>query len=163
MDVVVEIAGRDQVGRLLEIRRAAFSAAAPAAYSPREVETLLGDVDPGEMRRMADDRRLFVGLAGGVVAGCAGWQEERLRHVYVDPAFMRRGIAGRLLRRVEADFRERTGAREIRAGVALHALPFYLAVGYTVVRYARAWDGSSYAETVKALDPVTPPGCPASG
>ena len=149
----MEVAGRELVGRLLEIRRAAFSAQAPAAYSAREVETLLNDVDPGELCAMADDRRLFVARAGAGVAGCAGWQGERLRHVYVDPAFMRQGIASRLLRRVEGDYRDRTGAGEIRAGVALHALPFYLARGYTLVRYAQAWDGSSYAETVKWLRP----------
>jgi GNAT superfamily N-acetyltransferase len=130
---------------------------APAAYSAVEVETLLADVDPGELREMVDDRRLFVALVGASVAGCAGWQGERLRHLYVDPVFMRQGVAGRLLRRVEDDYRARTGNSVIRAGVALHALPFYLARGFTLVRYARAWDDSSYAEMVK------PPGSAATG
>jgi GNAT superfamily N-acetyltransferase len=83
-----------------------------------------------------------------------------LRHVYVDPAFMRQGVAGRLLRRVEGDYRDRTGNSVIRAGVALHALPFCLAQRFTLVRYARAWDGSSYAEMVK---PFRPPGSAATG
>jgi GNAT superfamily N-acetyltransferase len=153
MSILIEGAAREQVGRLLEIRRAAFSAQAPAAYSTQEVETLLGDVDPDELRAMAADRQLFVALIGADIAGCAGWRGERLRHVYVDPAFMRRGVASHLLRMVESDFRDRTGAAQIRAGVALHALPFYLARGYALVRHERAWDGSSYAEMIKFLPP----------
>jgi GNAT superfamily N-acetyltransferase len=106
--------------------------------------------DPGQAGRRAG-------------AELAGWQGERLRHVYVDPAFLRQGIAGRLLRRVEGDYRERTGADEIRAGAALHAVPSHLAVGYTLAGYARAWDGSSYAEMVKPLVAVRPPGSSESG
>lgn len=59
---------------------------------------------------------------------------------------------------MEGDYRDRTGDGEIRAGVALHALPFYLARGDTLVRYARAWDGSAYAEPVKPLAGLRPPG-----
>jgi GNAT superfamily N-acetyltransferase len=147
----IRLARLEEIGRLLEIRRAAFAAQAPAAYSAREVRTLLDDVDPGELRDLAAEARLFVALAGEAVVGCAGWQDDRLRHVYVDPPAMRQGVASRLLVRVEDDYRARTGGGTIRAGVALHALPFYLARGYELVRYSRAWDGSSYAEMVKPL------------
>jgi GNAT superfamily N-acetyltransferase len=140
------------VPRILQIRYAAFAAQAPAAYSPAEVETLLADVDPGEVRAMAADARLFTAVSGdGVIVGVAGWQDDRLRHVYVDPAYTRQGIATALLARAEADLRARTGRDRIRAGVALHALPFYLANGYVLDRMATAWDGSSYAEMVKPL------------
>ena len=152
MTVRTTLATEADVPRLLEIRYAAFAAQAPAAYSPREVETLLADVDPDELRAMATDGRLFTALTGeGVIVGVAGWQGDWLRHVYVDPAYTRRGIATALLARVEADVRARTGPGRIRAGVALHALPFYRAAGYELERLATAWDGSSYAEMVKPL------------
>lgn len=139
------------VPRVLAIRHAAFAVHAPAAYSPGEVETLLHDVDPDELRAFVSDGRLFVARRDGVVAGVAGWQDRRVRHVYVDPRHQRQGIASALLRHVEADCRRRTGADLITAGVALHAEAFYRANGYALVRRAVAWDGSAYLEMVKDL------------
>jgi nucleoside-diphosphate-sugar epimerase/GNAT superfamily N-acetyltransferase len=142
----IEHATPADLSRLLAIRYAAFAAHAPAAYSAREVETLLADVDEGELRTMIDAGQLLVARMDHLVAGLAGWKDGRLRHVYVDPAYTRRGIASRLLRRVEENF-----SGEVRAGVALHAEAFYLANGYRVVRRATAWDGSAYLEMVKGL------------
>jgi len=147
----IEPASRDDVPRMLEIRHQAFTAHAPAAYSAQEVQTLLDDVDPDELRALADDRRLFVARRGTLIAGLAGWDGERLRHVYVDPAWTRRGAASALVRRAEEDFVSRTGRREIKAGVALHAEAFYRAAGYEVVSRAVAWDGSGYLEMSRKL------------
>jgi GNAT superfamily N-acetyltransferase len=152
----VEYADETDSPRLLEIRYSAFSAYAPAAYSETEVATLLDDVDEGELREMIGQDQLFVAIAttgtpGRGITGLAGWTGRRLRHVYVDPGHTRQGIGTALLRRVEADFARRTGAREITAGVALHAEPFYVANGYTLVRRAIAWDGSEYLEMAKPL------------
>ena len=150
--ITVEDARPDDVPRLLEIRHAAFARHAPAAYSPAEVATLLADVSQDELQEMVASRQLFVArTAARVTVGLAGWKGTQLRHVYVDPACTRRGIATRLLDRVEADFRTRTGATRIEAGVALHAEPFYRARGYQLVRRAQAWDGSAYLEMTKGL------------
>jgi ribosomal protein S18 acetylase RimI-like enzyme len=150
--VIVEDAQPDDVPRLLEIRHAAFARHAPAAYSPAEVATLLADVSQDELQEMIASRQLFVArTATRVIVGLAGWKGTQLRHVYVDPAYTRRGIATRLLGHVEADFRTRTGATRIEAGVALHAEPFYQARGYQLVRRAQAWDGSAYLEMVRPL------------
>jgi ribosomal protein S18 acetylase RimI-like enzyme len=150
--ITVEDARPDDVPRLLEIRRAAFARHAPAAYSPAEVATLLADVSEDELQAMIASRQLFVArTAARVIVGLAGWKGTQLRHVYVDPAYTRRGIATRLLGHVEADFRTRTGATRIEAGVALHAEPFYQARGYQLVRRAQAWDGSAYLEMVRPL------------
>jgi ribosomal protein S18 acetylase RimI-like enzyme len=150
--ITVEDARPDDVPRLLEIRHAAFARQAPAAYSPAEVATLLADVSQDELQEMIASRQLFVArTAARVIVGLAGWQEGKLRHVYVDPAYTRRGIATRLLGHVEADFRTRTGAARIEAGVALHAEPFYRARGYQLVRRAQDWDGSAYLEMTKGL------------
>ncbi len=147
---IMPATGND-VPHVLRIRHAAFAAHAPAAYSAREVATLLDDVDPAELHALATAGQLFVARRGAAVVGVAGWQGDRIRHVYVDPACARQGIATALLRRVEAEFRARTGGDEIRAGVALHAQGFYRANGYALVRRATAWDGSAYLEMRKRL------------
>jgi ribosomal protein S18 acetylase RimI-like enzyme len=150
--ITVEDAQPDDVPRLLEIRHAAFARHAPAAYSPAEVATLLADVSQDELQEMIASRQLFVArTAARVLVGLAGWKGTQLRHVYVDPDYTRRGIATRLLGHVEADFRARTGATRIEAGVALHAEPFYRARGYQLVRRAQAWDGSAYLEMTRTL------------
>jgi GNAT superfamily N-acetyltransferase len=140
-----------EVPRLLQVRHAAFALHAPLRYSAEEVATLLNDIDETELVEMISKRQLFVARRAGQVVGLAGWKGERLRHVYVDPQHVRQGIASRLVSRVESDFRQRTGANVILAGVALHAEAFYRAIGYDVVGRLRAWDGSAYLEMAKSL------------
>ncbi len=147
----IELASASDVPRLLEIRHAAFAEQAPSAYSPQEVATLLGDVDPAELGSMIMEAQLFVARLDREVAGCAGWRGDRLRHVYVDPAYGRRGFGLALVRHTERDLRARTGHDVIKAGVALHAEGFYLAIGYRVVRRGVAWDGSGYREMERSL------------
>jgi ribosomal protein S18 acetylase RimI-like enzyme len=149
--VTIEAAQPADLPRLLEIRHAAFARHAPAVYSPEEVATLLADVSPDELGEMIAHRQLFVARTAGVLVGLAGWKDGRLRHVYVDPDYTRRGIATELVGQVEADFRARTGATRIEVGVALNAEPFYRARGYQLVRRAQAWDGSTYLEMTRDL------------
>jgi hypothetical protein len=132
----VEVAGQELAGRLLEIRRATFSAQAPAAYSAREVETLLNDVDPGELCAMADDRGSSSPGWPVVPAGRASGSGPSTSIPRSCGKGSPAGCCGGC--RATAG----TGAGEIRAGVALHALPFCLTRAYTLVRYARAWDGT---------------------
>lgn len=100
---------------------------------------------------MIRNYQLFVARDGDDVVGLAGWKDANLRHVYVDPQRTRQGVATELLSHVEADFRARTGAEEIKAGVALHAETFYISNDYAVVSRAKAWDGSEYLEMIKRL------------
>jgi ribosomal protein S18 acetylase RimI-like enzyme len=86
---------------------------------------------------------------GGPITGVAGWKDMNVRHVYVDPPQGRQGIGTKLVRHVERDFRERTRASEIRAGVAVHAKDFYASNGYEVVTRAKAWDCSDYLQMVE--------------
>ncbi|MFC7546474.1 GNAT family N-acetyltransferase [Plantactinospora sp. GCM10030261] len=154
VEIRIDVADPSDLPRLIAVRYAALAAQAPSAYSATEVETLLGDVDEDELRRMIRDRQLFVARVGTEVVGLAGWRGDRVRHVYVDPDLTRRGIASRLLQRVEADYQDRTGADEVRVGVALHAKPFYAANGYRLVEQAAAWDGSAYLRMAKPLTPA---------
>jgi GNAT superfamily N-acetyltransferase len=140
----IEPAGSDDLARVLQLRHDGFSVHAPRSYTAAEVQTLLEDVDPAELATMIEDRQLFVAKQDGRVVGCAGWKGANLRHVYVDPDETRRGIGSALVRHVEIDFRERTGAARIRAGVGLQAEIFYRSIGYDVEGPAVASDGSRY-------------------
>ncbi len=144
-------AAEEDIGRVLEIRHAAFSRHAPSAYSPEQVRTLLADVQDSELHEMIQQRQLFVARLGGRVDGVAGWTGDRLRHVYVDPDRTRRGIASQLVAMAEADFGHRTGLDRILAGVALHAEPFYRRIGYQLIERRRAWDDSEFLEMAKQL------------
>jgi len=104
--IQIRTAQHEDLGRLKEIRHAAYSVHAPSVYSPQEVENLLGDLDEDELVRMIDAEQLFVAVVeDGSVCGLAGWHESKVRHVYVDPAMTRRGTASRLLAHAEHDFR----------------------------------------------------------
>jgi GNAT superfamily N-acetyltransferase len=151
--VHIDHAVQADLPRMLEIRYAAFSKHAPSAYSPEQVETLLGDVDESELREMIRNSQLFVARKGNNIIGLAGWKGAYLRHVYVDPGQTRQGIATKLLSHVETDFHDRAGTAEIKAGVALHAEPFYTANGYEILKRGRDWDGSEYFEMIKRSDP----------
>jgi ribosomal protein S18 acetylase RimI-like enzyme len=150
-DIEIRPARHQDIPRLLEIRHAAFSEHAPKAYSETEVETLLNDVDESELAQMINDGQLFIARKDAQVVGLAGWKGIHLRHVYVDPTQTRQGIASQLLRHVEADFKERTGADHIEAGVGFQAEGFYLANGYQIVERLKDWDDSEYWKMTKAL------------
>jgi ribosomal protein S18 acetylase RimI-like enzyme len=150
--IQIRTAQHEDLGRLKEIRHAAYSVHAPSVYSPQEVENLLGDLDEDELVRMIDAEQLFVAVVeDGSVCGLAGWHESKVRHVYVDPAMTRRGTASRLLAHAEHDFRTRTREDEIHVGAVLYAEPFYAANGYRVVSRSRAWDNSEYYEMATLL------------
>jgi GNAT superfamily N-acetyltransferase len=139
------------LGRLIEIRHAALSAHAPGAYSPEQVETLLGDVDETELADMINGRQLFVAVADGEIRGLAGWRGVNLRHVYVAPGAERSGTGSRLVAHAERDFKRRTGASEIHVGSVLYAKGFYEANGYTALGVDVAWDGSRFFPMTKNL------------
>lgn len=110
------------IPRILEVRLAAFSRQTPPAYSADEARTLLADVDEAELQDMTAGQQLFVARAARQVMGVAGWRQVRLRHVYIDPAHTRQGIATELVGRAEWDFQQQTSATQILLpGVALHA------------------------------------------
>jgi putative acetyltransferase len=77
--------------------------------------------------------RLAISEAGEIVAS-AGWIEPeagtcRIRKVYVDPRFARRGIASFLVKDAEARARA-AGCRRFVVRSSLLAVPFYETLGY---------------------------------
>ncbi len=145
----IEVATLEEIPRLLEIRQAAFSAQAPTFYNEEEVRNLLEDVDPSELAEMIKAKQLFVARRGEEMVGLAGWKDDRVRHVYVEPSSVRDGVGSALLAHVEADYRRRTNSAEIKAGVGFQAQGFYEANGYEVLFRDKDWDGSEYFQMIK--------------
>jgi ribosomal protein S18 acetylase RimI-like enzyme len=78
--------------------------------------------------------RTYVAEQDGVVVGFATWAEAdgrmELEDLFVDPDYMRRGIASALVREVAEAVRAR-GARYLHLTASPDALAFYRAVGFT--------------------------------
>ena len=151
----IRLAQKADLARIIEVRTSAFSRMASSAYSDVEVKTLLGDYTEEEFLEMVKDKRLFVAVIDGVIRGTAGWAEENIRHVYVDPDSFNRGIGSQLVAHTEADYQDRTEHAYINAGVILHARGFYERCGYELVTMAKAWDGSDYYQMRKQLPEFT--------
>jgi GNAT superfamily N-acetyltransferase len=135
---------------ILAVRHQAFASQAPQSYTAEEVATLLADVDEQELVVMVERRQLFVADDDGEVTGCAGWLDRNLRHVYVAPPAMGRGIGRDLVRHVEAQCAA-AGECELTAGVVLYARSFYEGLGYETLSRELAWDGSAYFSMRKRI------------
>jgi ribosomal protein S18 acetylase RimI-like enzyme len=80
--------------------------------------------------------RTHVAEEDGAVVGFATWAEtgtvgtSELEDLFVDPGYMRRGIAAALVSRIAGVVRAR-GAERLEVTANPHALGFYRAVGFT--------------------------------
>lgn len=78
--------------------------------------------------------RTYVAEVDGQLAGFASWAETpggiELEDLFVDPAYLRRGIATALVEYVVNVLRKR-GARRLEVIASLYALDFYRAAGFT--------------------------------
>lgn len=144
MRIDIKHAGEAEIDQIVDLRRRAFSEVAPAHYSAREVENLLGDVDVTQLGKMIADKRLFCGLDGAQLLGTVGWDVNYLRHLYIAPSHFKKGFGSRLIEHAVADFRRRTTYDAILAGVILYARPFYEKCGFSALSEETAWDGSRY-------------------
>jgi GNAT superfamily N-acetyltransferase len=77
--------------------------------------------------------RTYVADEGGSVVGFATWIETadvvELEDLFVDPAWMRRGIAAALVERI-ADVLRARGVERLEVTANPHAMGFYRAVGF---------------------------------
>ena len=85
------------------------------------------------------------------IAGCGGWLDDSVRHMYVSPEITKQGIGTRLLKVLEEDFEKRTHKSVIKAGVILYARPFYEKNGYEFLNIDTDWDGSKFNRMQKRL------------
>jgi len=141
----------DDVADIAALRSKTFAHFAPQYYTAKEVRTLLEDLDQNHLQDMIENRKIFVIKDKEKIIGSAGWEEDSIRHVYVDPEFTRQGIGSRLLQYAEQDYIARSTKNEIYAGVAVYARPFYEANGYILVSEEKDWDDSKYFKMKKSL------------
>jgi predicted N-acetyltransferase YhbS len=142
----------EDISKILEIRKKAFSYFAPAVYSPKEVETLLSDINESELQEIVSNQSLFVAEVDGQVIGCGGWLGDSVRHLYVLPQMSKKGVGSALLKVLEKDYRKRTHKSIIKAGVILYARPFYEKNGYEFLKEDIDWDGSKLNRMQKKLE-----------
>jgi ribosomal protein S18 acetylase RimI-like enzyme len=78
--------------------------------------------------------RTYVAEEDGAVVGFATWAETdgttELEDLFVDPRYMRRGIAAALVNRI-ADILRARGVERLEVTANPHALDFYRAAGFT--------------------------------
>ena len=132
------------ISQILKIRKITFSHFAPASYSPKEVRTLLSDIDESELRDMINNKSLFIAEINHQIVGCGGWLGDSVRHMYVSPKITKQGIGSALLKILEKDYKVRTKKSIIKAGVILYARPFYEKNGYEFLKEDKDWDGSRF-------------------
>src|SRR5690349_5947802 len=95
------------IPQLLAIRRKTFLHFAPASYSPKEVQTLLEDINPSELEEMINNKSMFVAEENNQIIGCGGWLEDSVRHMYISPEQTKKGIGSALLQSLETDYKNR--------------------------------------------------------
>ena len=91
--------------------------------------------------------RTHVAEQDGTVVGFATWAEAgstvELEDLFVDPDYMRRGIAAALVNRIAEVLRAR-GAERLEVSANPHALGFYRAAGFTGCGVAETEFGAGY-------------------
>jgi len=150
-EIFIRLCRPEDISRILEIREQTFKHFAPASYSPKEVETLLGDIQESALIEMIEHQSLFVAEQARQVVGCGGWFGDSVRHMYVSPKMTKQGIGTKLLKALEDDFSKRTQKSIIKAGVILYARPFYERNGYEFLSLDTDWDGSTFNQMQKRL------------
>lgn len=119
---------------LQELQRASMTRVAASHYSPRQIAAFLAVAGPG-LPGLANDPRCWVIAKGRALAASAAWVRAAepdtavARSVYVHPNWTRRGLAGRLLQRLECDARA-DGCTALRLQSMLGAVPFYRSRGF---------------------------------
>jgi ribosomal protein S18 acetylase RimI-like enzyme len=90
--------------------------------------------------------RTYVAEEDGAVVGFATWAETdgttELEDLFVDPGYMRRGIATALLNRIAEILRAR-GVERLEVSANPHALAFYRAAGFTDCGLAETQPGTA--------------------
>jgi len=112
---------------------------------------LIVDIKTSELEEMIKNKSLFVAEENNQVVGCGGWLGESVKHMYVSPNKVKKGIGSTLLRVLEIDFKNRTKNSVIKAGVILYARPFYEKNGYEFLKIDTDWDGSKFNRMQKKL------------
>ena len=134
------------------VMRASMAALGGAFYGPAEVESATRHIAVADRQLVADGTYFVVEVDGRIIA-CGGWSGRvrlftgtdqqaategfvdpasgaaRIRAMFVDPAFARRGWGRRILERAEEDARA-AGFRRFELMATLPGVPLYRVCGY---------------------------------
>lgn len=122
---------------LRALQRLSMTEIAADHYSPEQIAAFLAVAGPG-LDDLVEDGRGWVIAHGEDLVACAAWRRPPdsetavARSVYVHPAWARRGLAGRLLQRLECDARA-DGCTMLSLHSMLGATAFYRSRGFRPV------------------------------
>jgi 8-oxo-dGTP pyrophosphatase MutT (NUDIX family)/GNAT superfamily N-acetyltransferase len=132
---MIRFATPDDAEELARIRNAAIRSLASAAYSEEQIEYWLQSLaapgfsvgSPGKVTLLEE----IDGRAAGF--GQLDTETGQVERVYVAPEFARRGVASRLLERIEQAARQ-SGLARVYVDATLNAVPFYENAGYSTLQ-----------------------------
>ncbi|MCY1125620.1 GNAT family N-acetyltransferase [Frigidibacter sp. RF13] len=131
-------------------------------------------------RLLVDDRTYFVVESDGRIAGCGGWSRRatlygssatpgrdpallnpdsdpaRIRAMYTDPEFVRRGV-GRLILRLCEDAARAEGFKMLELMATLSGAPLYRAFGFEPVENLTDSRGGAPVPLIKMRKAILPP------
>jgi len=104
-----------------------------ADYPPQVIERVAANFDAAGVRGLLESRQVFVALDDERVVATASLADDVVRSVFVLPEMQGRGVGKALMRYIEGVARA-AGVQLLRVPASLTAVPFYAALGYTVIR-----------------------------
>ncbi|AEF24007.1 MULTISPECIES: GNAT family N-acetyltransferase [Pseudomonas] len=104
-----------------------------ADYPPQVIERVAANFDAAGVRGLLESRQVFVALDDERVVATASLAGDVVRSVFVLPEMQGRGVGKALMRYIEGVARA-AGVQLLRVPASLTAVPFYAALGYTVIR-----------------------------
>lgn len=155
---MIRKAVRDDVPAIERLMRASIAGLGGPFYDPREVASAAQHITIPD-QQLIDDGTFFVVEEAGEIVACGGWSKRRklytgslaqaglaglldpavdparIRAMFVDPAFARRGLGRLILESSEEDAR-RSGFHSFELMATLPGVPLYRACGYVEVEPA---------------------------
>ena len=98
-------------------------------YAPDGIRSQLLDNSPEKLVESSRTTRLFVAVTDGEVVGIGGYNPERIRTVFVAPAFHRRGIGSLIVSHALNDARQH-GIKHLESWSTPLAEDFYQNLGF---------------------------------
>lgn len=147
----IDYINESELSDVINLRRLSLLAIAPDYYNPQELENLIADYDVAQLASMVASRRFFRVRNDRKIIATSGWSENRLRHIYVDPANFGRGIGRKMLEYAVENYAQQTSRTSIQAHVVIYAREFFEKCGFEVLSNETAWDGRAYFLMEKSL------------
>lgn len=133
-----------ELSDVIDLRRLSFLAVAPEHYNPQEIENLIGDYNVAQFASMIENYSFFCVRRDHKIIATAGWDADRICHVYVIPSLFKNDIGTKLVEHVVTDYFARTTLNEMKADIIISARGFYEKCGFHVQSVEKAWDGRTY-------------------